>query len=238
MLTIGRICFILISTKTGENTLKRIIKTAVCFLIIACLTGCSFGVIVNEPPSKDESVTSVTSVTEESTSGVSETASTSPSPTTEKNSTTTTTSTSEKPETTATTKKAKTTTAAAKTTVSSTTAKPKGTTASNCCYLTIEYFKIKDGAYLLNRYKCEYKKGDTVYDILTRSCEKNKIPIGEKSTGYGTYIYSIDNIDENYLGYKKGGWTYTVNGDMVMKSVDKCEVNKGDKIQFSYVIVN
>ncbi len=217
--------------------MKRIIKTAVCILITACLTGCSFGVIVNEPPSKDESVTSVTSVTEESTAEVSKTTSY-PSQTSENKSTTTTTATSKNPETTATTKKAETTTAAAETMVSSTTAKPKETTAANCCYLTIEYFKIKDGAYLLNRYKCEYRKGDTVYDILTRSCEKNKIPIGEKSTGYGTYIYSIDNIDENYLGYKKGGWTYTVNGDMVMKSVDKCEVNKGDKIRFSYVIVN
>ncbi len=211
--------------------MKRLIKTAVCLFLVLCLTGCSFGVISNEPPTKKEGSGEVTLITEEETTKPSATATTTAATTTTATTTTATTTTTKT--TTTTSKKADTTA-----TTQTTTATTQKTTQANCCYLTIECFKTKKNLYLLNRYKCKYKKGDTVYDILKRSCKKNKIPIGEKSTGYGIYIYSIDNMDEDYFGHKKGGWTYTVNGEMIMKSVDKCEVNKGDIIQFSYVLVN
>ncbi len=225
-------------------------------MLTACLTGCSFGVISNEPPSRKEGEGFITHITQSDTTAKEVTTtkpSTTGTTTTAAATTTTTTAASDSDKTTkpsTTQKKADDTTVSQKETKkkkknnnnpvapSPTTPEPSDTTQENCCYLTINCNVIKENYYLLNSYKCEYKDGDTVYDILKRSCETNGISVGEKNTGYGIYIYSIGGYDEDYFGYKKGGWVYRLNGEMVMKSVDNCEVKKGDKIVFSYVMAN
>ena len=108
---------------------------------------------------------------------------------------------------------------------------------SNTISINISVIDSKN-PYILNHYKYEYEDGDTVYDILKRACDKNGIPIGVKSTSFGLYVYSINGIDEDYFGEKKGGWTYTVNGKMPYYSVDKYSVSKDDVIVFNYVKVN
>ena len=205
-------------------------------LICAVFSSCSFGVIRNDKPSKAQSsggVTSVT-VTELQTAGETTTeASTSQSTTL---TTTKKAETSEVSSTTATATTAKTT--AATTTKATTTKKHNKNDYKDCCFITIETFVLSEGSYVLCGYPIKCQNGDTVYDVLKRACDKNGIDIGEKETGYGKYIYRINGIDEDYLGHKKGGWTYKLNGEMVMKSVDNCNIKEGDKIVFSYVKVD
>lgn len=122
-------------------------------------------------------------------------------------------------------------------TTSTTEAKKEQIDTANTISINVSVIDSKK-PYLLKYYKYDYKDGDTVYDIIKRSCRNNGIPIGVKTTTYGLYINSINGIDEDYFGEKKGGWTYTLNGEMVLKSVDKCEVKNGDIIEFKYVKVN
>ena len=94
------------------------------------------------------------------------------------------------------------------------------------CYITIECKSIlkhlgdlkpghekyvpSDG-YLLRKYSCTYKSGDTAYDILKRSCAAQHIKITAETTMYGVYIAGINNIDEKDCG-DESGWLYSVNG--------------------------
>lgn len=126
------------------------------------------------------------------------------------------------------------------------------TTASsqkNICYLTIECKSIlsnmdnlksghssyvpKDG-YILKNYSCAIKSGDTVYNILSRSCSQNKIKLTAQKSVYGIYISGINNIDEFDCG-RESGWMYSVNSVKPGVSCDKTAVKQNDRIEFTYV---
>ncbi len=92
--------------------------------------------------------------------------------------------------------------------------------------------------YALNGYQCSLKDGDTVYDILERSCRLNGIEMRAKETIYGKYVYSINHISEDSYGENKGGWMYKVNGKVPMKSADKYELGKEDTVEFYYIRMN
>lgn len=116
------------------------------------------------------------------------------------------------------------------------------------CYITIECKSIlkhlgdlkpghekyvpSDG-YLLRRYRCTYKSGDTAYDILKRSCAAQHIKITAEDTKYGVYIAGINNIDEKDCG-KESGWLYKVNGTYPSITCGKQNVKPNDEILFTY----
>lgn len=149
---------------------------------------------------------------------------------------------------TATTKKQAAT--AAKTTKKVTTTKkanapPK---SEEVCYITIECKSIlkhlgdlkpghekyvpSDG-YLLRKYSCTYKSGDTAYDILKRGCAAQHIKITAQDTVYGVYIAGINNIDEKDCG-DESGWLYSVNGKFPSITCGKQNVKPNDEILFTY----
>lgn len=141
-------------------------------------------------------------------------------------------------------KHGKQSTTAAKTTKKAN-APPK---SEEVCYITIECKSIlkhlgdlkpghekyvpSDG-YLLRKYSCTYKSGDTAYDILKRSCAAQHIKITAQNTVYGVYIAGINNIDEKDCG-DESGWLYSVNGKFPSITCGKQKVKPNDEILFTY----
>lgn len=124
--------------------------------------------------------------------------------------------------------------------------------SENICYITIDCTKILDyiekhgssgyqqylkyipkSGYIIRNYKCTYKSGDTVYDILKRACDENHIKVSATDSIYGIYVEGINNIYEKYFG-KYSGWMYSVNGTPPSISCGKFKASPGDEIIFYY----
>lgn len=118
------------------------------------------------------------------------------------------------------------------------------------CYITIDCTKILDyiekhgssgyqlkyipkSGYIIHNYKCTYKSGDTVYDILKRACDENHIKVSATDSIYGIYVQAINNIREMDFG-KYSGWMYSVNGTPPPISCGKFKASPSDEIIFYY----
>lgn len=77
----------------------------------------------------------------------------------------------------------------------------------------------------------EIQEGDTVYDILTRVCEQQSIPL-DASSGYVKYINNIGEFDAG----KSSGWLYKVNGTLYSKASTQYKVKAGDVIEWRYTV--
>ena len=151
-----------------------------------------------------------------------------------------------------TTKKEKTTKPKPQTTKQKeTTKKPSKTTskAKTVCYLTIEcksildnMNKLKSGheqfvpqnGIILGKTECEFKKGESVFDVLERTCSQKGIDLNARNTQYYIYVAGINYLDEFDCG-SASGWVYTVNSVSPNKSCGKYTVSNGDYIVFKYV---
>lgn len=129
------------------------------------------------------------------------------------------------------------------------TAKITSTTSSKkTCTITIECKSILDNmddlksgheAYvpkngiILSEYEATFNGKATVYDLLKKACDDNKIPYNAKTTIYSVYISGINNLDEFDCG-GDSGWLYYVNGKKPNVSCDSIKLKDGDKVVFSY----
>lgn len=129
------------------------------------------------------------------------------------------------------------------------TAKITSTTSSKkTCTITIECKSILDNmddlksgheAYvpkngiILSEYEATFNGKATVYDLLKKACDDNKIPYNAKTTIYSVYISGINNLDEFDCG-GQSGWLYYVNGKKPNVSCDSTKLKDGDKVVFSY----
>lgn len=192
---------------------------------------------VTEDPdySKENSITSVTS---ESSSAVSEQV------TTKKQTTkSTTTSKTSKAKTSASTKTAATTTS----TTSSTTTKAATTTTTTpdgkiTVYLTINCVNAvnanltaaasyaPDGIMMSNK-ELSVKPGSTVLDVLKES----GYVISASNNFLGTYVSAIQGISSGAAS-GSGGWIFSVNGNFPNTSASNLIVTNGDRISFHYTI--
>ena len=82
--------------------------------------------------------------------------------------------------------------------------------------------------------------GYTVYDVLADVAKAHDIPIS--ATYDKSYVRSINNLSEKDIDVRTdktkpntSGWTYRVNGELVMLSANKCTVKDGDVIKWIYV---
>lgn len=122
------------------------------------------------------------------------------------------------------------------------------TSSKKTCTITIECKSILDNmddlksgheAYvpkngiILNEYEATFNGKATVYDLLKKACDDNKIPYNAKTTIYSVYISGINNLDEFDCG-GQSGWLYYVNGKMPNVSCDSIKLKDGDKVVFSY----
>ena len=81
----------------------------------------------------------------------------------------------------------------------------------------------------------EIESGDTVYDVISRACRENGIPMESSRIAMSSdmYIEGIANLYEFDCG-QLSGWMYSVNGDFPQLSTSQVEVKDGDEIRPLY----
>ena len=124
------------------------------------------------------------------------------------------------------------------------------TTSTGSCTLTIECHTLLDNldnvkeskqkyvpasGVILKKTKVPFTEGETVYDILKRTCKKAGIQLEVSySGGYGSYyVEGIGHLYEFDCG-RESGWVYRVNGKQPNYGCSSCVVQKGDNIVWSY----
>lgn len=80
-----------------------------------------------------------------------------------------------------------------------------------------------------------FYKGESVYDVLLRECQKNRIHMEYSWTPiYNShYIKGINNLYEFDCG-ELSGWMYSVNGWFPNYGVSRYQVSEGDSLEFHY----
>lgn len=124
------------------------------------------------------------------------------------------------------------------------------TTSTGSCTLTIECHTLLDNldnvkeskkkyvpasGVILKKTKVTFTEGETVYDILKRTCKTAGIQLEVSySGGYGSYyVEGIGHLYEFDCG-RESGWVYSVNGKQPNYGCSSCVVQEGDNIVWSY----
>lgn len=81
----------------------------------------------------------------------------------------------------------------------------------------------------------EMNEGDTVLDVLLRSCEKKGVEVVymDMPLFNSCYIEGIHGIYEKDCG-GASGWMFSVNGEFPQMGANACTVKNGDEIAFRY----
>lgn len=80
-------------------------------------------------------------------------------------------------------------------------------------------------------FKKEFRKGTTVFDLLKEGTGELDLVLKTKTYDFGVLIEAIGDKENGENG---NYWLYYVNGEMPAVSVDKKEINLGDKIEFKF----
>ena len=124
------------------------------------------------------------------------------------------------------------------------------TTSTGSCTLTIQCHTLLDNldnvkeskkkyvpasGVILKKTKVTFTEGETVYDILKRTCKTAGIQLEVSySGGYGSYyVEGIGHLYEFDCG-RESGWVYSVNGKQPNYGCSSCVVQEGDNIVWSY----
>lgn len=86
---------------------------------------------------------------------------------------------------------------------------------------------------ILSPQKVDFKEGDTVFDIFSKTVKSKGIQMEYTGTGSAVYIEGIDNLYEFDCG-KYSGWMYEVNGEYPNYGVGAYKLKSGDNIVFNY----
>lgn len=84
--------------------------------------------------------------------------------------------------------------------------------------------------------ECGFNEGESVYDVLRRVCNENKIHLDASITpAYNTaYVKGINNLYEFDCG-EFSGWTYMVNGELPQFGCSDYTLTQGDRVVFHYI---
>ena len=119
--------------------------------------------------------------------------------------------------------------------------------AEAICYLTIDchtalesgklgesLLKIlpEDGV-LLDHVKLSYEDGESVFDVIVRAVQENKIHLEYSGAKSMPYIEGVANLYEFDCG-SLSGWMYKVNGWSVSFGMGQYKVEHGDEILLAY----
>lgn len=94
---------------------------------------------------------------------------------------------------------------------------------------------VPSNGYILKDYSLTAKQGESVYSLLKRACDENNIPLNATDSGFGKYVYGINNLDQKDCG-SESGWKYSVNGIYPGRSCDAEKIKSNTKIVWKYVI--
>ncbi len=92
---------------------------------------------------------------------------------------------------------------------------------------------IPESGIIFSEQSVAFYSGDTVYDVMKRELEREKIPIEVSFTGKSAYVEGIDNLYEFSCG-EQSGWIYSVNGSVSSKSCSENIVKAGDVIRWHF----
>ncbi|MBQ3593743.1 MAG: DUF4430 domain-containing protein, partial [Clostridia bacterium] len=81
----------------------------------------------------------------------------------------------------------------------------------------------------------EFSEGESVFDVLVREMQKNKIHLEfvNMPVYNSAYIEGIGNLYEFDCG-ELSGWMYKVNGQFLNYGCSLCELSNGDEIEWVY----
>lgn len=99
-------------------------------------------------------------------------------------------------------------------------------------------FVPKDGV-ILKETRVAFKNGETVFDVLKRVCDENKIQLESSFTpAFGSYyVEGIGQIYQKDCG-TKSGWTYCVNSVFPNVGSSSYVLKNGDKVEWHYTCDN
>ena len=86
---------------------------------------------------------------------------------------------------------------------------------------------------ILSTSTIEFKDGETVYDVLKRSCTAAGIPMSARKSSMGMYVEGINNLFEFDCG-GASGWVYTVNGSRPNHACSEHTLSNGDSIVWKF----
>ena len=105
--------------------------------------------------------------------------------------------------------------------------------------VTVDCSAALDGGYTVPGDKAQMldaqldlQEGDTALSTLQDACKDAGLDV---TLGDGSYVQGIGGLSEKDCG-PTSGWTYTVNGEMVMASAAQCELKAGDEVQWTYIL--
>lgn len=92
---------------------------------------------------------------------------------------------------------------------------------------------VPSNGIILSTSTIEFNKGESVYDVLKRSCSAAGIPMSARNSSMGIYVEGINGLFEFDCG-GTSGWMYSVNGTTPNHSCSEHTVKNGDSIVWYY----
>lgn len=96
---------------------------------------------------------------------------------------------------------------------------------------------VPSNGIILSTSTIEFNKGESVYDVLKRSCSAAGIPMSARNSSMGIYVEGINGLFEFDCG-GTSGWMYSVNGTTPNHSCSEHTVKNGDNIVWYYTCGN
>lgn len=97
--------------------------------------------------------------------------------------------------------------------------------------VTIEIdFPDDSGVQDIDNAQVSVSEGNSVLDVLNTYGEENSVDITLDERSESPYVISISGVEAT----GSSGWVYELNDETVMESADKCTVQDGDKVDWSF----
>lgn len=94
---------------------------------------------------------------------------------------------------------------------------------------------VPEDGWILAPTEVTFDEGESVFDVLQRTCRQNKIHMEFSDTPmyHSAYIEGIHNLYEFDCG-EQSGWMYRVNGWFPNYGCSRYALNEGDVVEWEY----
>ena len=91
---------------------------------------------------------------------------------------------------------------------------------------------LPESGWMLEPVEMTVSEGTTCLEVLQWACQEAKLPV--VTSGEPPFVEGIGGLN-NGDGGDVSGWTYTLNGEMLMVSAAIQEIQEGDELIYSFV---